>query len=1354
MSNVAPIVSARNICNVGSSSNRTETDNHADTCCVSEDAALIIEDYDVPVTVTGYAKGIGDRTVSTVTAVVAYDGYDGKTYYLHIHNALLIDKLHANLLCPMQLRDRGLRINDEPKHMVPTPSEFHNAIYIPGNNDHDELVIPLSLNGVFGYFPTRKPTRDEYDASDPAMHIELTSRWPIWDPSDDRFSKAEASMLDVYGKLRNIPKRPDADRMIASINRMEGDVIPSDDLALALDYHRNVSAVQTKSKRPYVDAATLAKRWNIGIETAKRTIDATEQRAVRLLTGDRITRRFSTNDRKLRYRRLSCAMYTDTMFAKKKSWFRQNTCAQVYCTEFNWGRVYPMQKKSLTHTTLKRLYQEVGVPHTMIVDNSKEQIHGDFKKLLSEAGTRLSRIERISPWMQRAEGYIREVKRAALRNQQRSGSPEALWDHNIELVALIRSHTALRYGDLEGQVPETVITGQTADISRYVEHSWYDFVKAYDQQQKFPNDKEVLGRWLGPARDISPAMCAKILKSNGQILYTSTYRALTQEEWRDPKEEEKRRIYDQCIKQKMGGKATLTQLERDTAKTPTYDPYDIHSVEPIPDIDDATPEYQDQYIGAEVSVPLQGTLTAGKVKRRTRTEAGELFGKANDNPVLDTRSYDVEFPDGTINSYTANIIAINMLGQCDKDGNTVKIMDSIVDHKTNGSEVQYEDRFVKRGNNLHLRKTTKGWSLCILWKDGSTSWERLADVKESYPVEVAEYAVAHRISDKPAFAWWVPYVLKKRDRIIAAVNKRYVKRTHKFGIEIPKTVQRAYEIDEETGTTLWRDAIEKELQNVRVAFETIEEKDIPKGSQFIECHMIFDVKMEANFRRKARLVAGGHKTDAPSCPTYASVISRETVRIALTYAALNDLEVKGSDVKNAYLTAPCEENLHTILGKEFGPDAGKYAIITRALYGTKSAGSSFGRHLADCMQQMGFTPCKADPDLWMKMEQRPDDGLWYYSYVLFYVDDCLCIRHDAEECIREIDKYFPMKEGSIGNPDIYLGAKLRQVRLDNGVECWALSPTKYVQEAVNTTLEYIDKTYGVKKFPQSGSGPWPNGFVSELDESPELDPERANYYQSLVGILNWMVELGRVDIITETSVLASHMALPREGHLDAALHVFGYLSRKTNARMVFDPSYPDIDQSKFHSHDWGRFYGDVKEAIPENAPEPLGKPIDLRMMVDADFAGDKARRRSRTGFFIFMNSAPIAWMSKRQATCETSVFGAEFVAMKQGIEALRGIRYKLRMMGIPISGPSYIYGDNMSVVKNASLPESTLNKKSNSVCYHAVREAVAMGECLVAHISTNENLGDLATKLIPGGIKRSRLVDMVLYDIESKAKVG
>jgi hypothetical protein len=124
----------------------------------------------------------------------------------------------------------------------------------------------------------------------------------------------------------------------------------------------------------------------------------------------------------------------------------------------------------------------------------------------------------------------------------------------------------------------------------------------------------------------------------------------------------------------------------------------------------------------------------------------------------------------------------------------------------------------------------------------------------------------------------------------------------------------------------------------------------------------------------------------------------------------------------------------------------------------------------------------------------------------------------------------------------------------------------------------------------------------------------------------------------------------------------------------------------------------------------------------------------------------VQWFSKQQATIETSVFGAEFVAMKIGMESLRGLRYKLRMMGVGISGPLYIYGDNMSVIHNTQRPESMLKNKSNSICYHAVRESVAMGESLTAHIGTNENVGNLASKVLYGQ-KQRYMLSQLLYDI-------
>ena len=154
--------------------------------------------------------------------------------------------------------------------------------------------------------------------------------------------------------------------------------------------------------------------------------------------------------------------------------------------------------------------------------------------------------------------------------------------------------------------------------------------------------------------------------------------------------------------------------------------------------------------------------------------------------------------------------------------------------------------------------------LCVEWRDDTTSWERLATLKESFPVEVAEYSVAAGINTEPAFNWWVPHVLNKRDRIILKVNTRYHKRTHKFGFEVPKTIADALRIDKENGDDRWAKAINKEMSKVYVAFDI---KDIgttpPIGHAYINVHMIFDIKME-NFQFKARLVANGNETGTPT----------------------------------------------------------------------------------------------------------------------------------------------------------------------------------------------------------------------------------------------------------------------------------------------------------------------------------------------------------------------------------------------------------------------------------------------------------------------------------------------------------
>jgi hypothetical protein len=205
--------------------------------------------------------------------------------------------------------------------------------------------------------------------------------------------------------------------------------------------------------------------------------------------------------------------------------------------------------------------------------------------------------------------------------------------------------------------------------------------------------------------------------------------------------------------------------------------------------------------------------------------------------------------------------------------------------------------------------------------------------------------------------------------------------------------------------------------------------------------MIFDVKME-DFSCKERFVAGGNTTYTPHAITYASVVSLESVKVALTIADLNQLDVKMAGIENTYLAAPITEKFWAVLGTEFGNDSGKLVLIVRALYGLKSSGAALRNHLTECMTH-------ADRDLSMTAETPPDDGVLYWAYILIYVDDILCVHHDPGSPLEKLDEYFKMKEGFIQVPTFYLGAKLKKTVFPNGVVAWGMSSSKYVQYAVH-----------------------------------------------------------------------------------------------------------------------------------------------------------------------------------------------------------------------------------------------------------------------------------------------------------------
>ncbi len=434
-----------------------------------------------------------------------------------------------------------------------------------------------------------------------------------------------------------------------------------------------------------------------------------------------------------------------------------------------------------------------------------------------------------------------------------------------------------------------------------------------------------MARWIGVAHRVAQAMCYWLLPSTGVPIARTTIQKIKQDDM----------MADQV-------KNAITQLDTslevklrsDNPEIPfilyreNMQLEDMEVDEPIQpetsvqEVDDIELDAYDELLLTEPLLEKDGELIRAKITGRKRDQEGNLVGHYSTNPLLNTRVYIAEFPDGHVQEYNANKIIEAIYDNVDKNGVDELFFEAIVGHERTPEADQATGLY-----------TTKGWRICVAWKDGTSSWHTLAEIKNSYPLQLAEYAIQHQLDKEAAFIWWIKPTVKHKKNFIKAAKRRFTKRSHKFGIKVPQTTEEALQIDKETKTTFWRDAIQKEMKNNRPTFQFLEEGEtVPIGYKWIKCHMIFDVKMD--FTRKARFVAGGHMTDPPASITYSSVVSRDSVRIAFMLAALNDIDKLACDIGNAYLNASPREKVYTTASHEFGTELiGRHVLIVRALNG-------------------------------------------------------------------------------------------------------------------------------------------------------------------------------------------------------------------------------------------------------------------------------------------------------------------------------------------------------------------------------------------------------------------------------------
>ena len=619
--------------------------------------------------------------------------------------------------------------------------------------------------------------------------------------------------------------------------------------------------------------------------------------------------------------------------------------------------------------------------------------------------------------------------------------------------------------------------------------------------------------------------------------------------------------------------------------------------------------------------------------------------------------------------------------------------------------------------------------------DNTTQVMSMNELRLHNPLSVLKYGIKNKLLNHQGWEWAKLFLPKKRElkgmlRVFkTATMKKRNEIKYEFGVQIPRTVQEALELDRINGNNLWEEAIMKELTQMADfdTFRVVPDGEPLPGFKCIPYRIIFAVKFDR--RRKARLVVGGHLTQVPKEDCYSPVVSMDGVRLGFMIARNNELLVCAGDVGNAFLNGFSHEKIYIIAGPEFGPKLhGKRLIIYKSIYGLCTSAARFHEHLSDVLVKMNYRPSKADPDLWYI-----DKGT-HYEYITRYVDNVIIFGKDQMKTMKELEKEYVLK--GVGTPQYYLGGDV--VQLDKHWENEGIYTAFSAETYIRNCLPRLAKLCNKEQFAKSNS-PMDNSYHPEMDTTELCNPETISKYRSLIGSANWIITLGRFDIQYVVNTFARYSHAPREGHFKALQRIFGYLRKWNKGKIVIDNGIaPITNKLKLtKNQNWTEMYPDTEEDTPKDMPERREKEMHITTYVDADHARDKVTRRSVTRVLLLVNNTPLMWTSKRQPTVEISTYGLELIATRIAVDMTIEAGYKLRMLGIPVMESSLLVGDNMSVVLNTTIPSSPLKKKHLRCAYNYVREAIAAGIINYGHIDTNKNMADLLTKPLPTGLFRT-----------------
>ena len=1063
-------------------------------------------------------------------------------------------------------------------------------------NTLDGYSVPLLIKDGLAYATSIGRSTDQ--DMDTYPHVLITSP-DEWDPSQVPDQLFGVPMFDACGDF-NKP-------IIANLNNLL-DAPPGDcESCPEISSVFTANLHQSSPQEPDWNTQRLLLAWT-SPSSIKDTFNVTTRHGTAPNTQDYIKNHFKPRNPVSSIPRCSEDLATDTIFSDTPAVDDGSTMAQFFCGHDTLVcDAYGIKSTKQFINTLSDNIRKWGAMDTLISDGGNYDISKGVTDLLHSLFIQDYQSESYQQDQTKTETCFGPAKRCTNTVMNTSGYLACCWLLCLQYIFVVLHHLASP--TLQGIYPGQALQGTTPDISFMLHSSFYESVyyriDSSEPDFNFPsssNDNK--GYWAGFAANQGDSLTWRTLTEDTQriIICSGIQSALST-------------TTNQCLASPSGEGTTL----------PFSIPYPQHSKNSLPldPFDESTANFE-QFVNCQSGEDEDNPIPMANI----------------DIPIPFGRSFLLP-PEDNGEHHMAKIIDIDDHGppledmkfklKINKDqAEEIMSYNQLMDYIQKGTDgeedldllFKFKDILAHQGPLESTDPNHKGskYNVMVEWEPGEVTYEPLTLISKKDPINCAVYAKKRDLLD--ITGWNHPKRHAKiSKRPIRAVKQSRIHQVrasarYQHGFQVPKDFNDARSLDKENSNTHWQDEMDLELTQIHEykVFKDTGKAQFhdgkavtPDGFQKIRVHFVYAVKHAGKF--KARPVADGHLTKQP-------VVSLRSLRMVVFLSQLNDFEIWGADVGNAYLEAYTDQNLCIIVGPEFKELQVHLLIMIKTLHGTRSGGARCHDRLSDILQELKFKPSKADPDVWM----RPEPGGTCYEYIAVYVDDLAIAAKDPQTFCNELKKRYNLKLQCVGSLEYHLGCTNKK----DPDGTLAADPRRFV----NKILESYESMF--KEKPRKSRPPLEEGDHPEL-HTPELcDEHQTNQLQTLVGQLQWLISPGHVDIALHVMSLSRFRAQPRKGHLDRTKRIVGYLLFLPDGAIRFRTGEPDFSSLDDQEYDWTRsVYSGACEQIPHDIPKPLGEHGQTTHYVDANLHHDHATGKAVTAALHFLNQTPIDVYSKR-----------------------------------------------------------------------------------------------------------------------------